>query len=427
MRVAIVTGEYPPAIGGVGDHAWRLARELAARGHRVDVLTSRGVEPEAPRGAATPPEATEGALRVHRVIPRWDWRILRAVPRFAETARDPDPVDVLHIQYQPGAYGLHPAINVLPWWLRRRHSPAVVTTFHDLRIPYIFPKAGPLRERAVRLLATASDAAIAVADADLPKLQAWCAAARARTIVRHVPLGNHFDAPPPATFDRERRRAQIGAGAAAFVVGHFGFVNRSKGVSDLVRAAGRLVAAGRDVRLLMIGEELGTSDPTNRAYLDEIRALIDSGGLEARVHWTGHQAAPEIAGWLRACDVVALPFTDGVSLRRTSAIAAWSHGVPLVTTAPPEPAAWLAGESAPAQTMPPGDPAALAAALAALHDAPDRRVHLARAGLTFAARFTWDEVARSTEAVYGAALAVRRARHAPSPAGRPGTRGAGGG
>ena len=35
MRIGIVSGEYPPHVGGVGDQAARLARELIARGHTV--------------------------------------------------------------------------------------------------------------------------------------------------------------------------------------------------------------------------------------------------------------------------------------------------------------------------------------------------------------------------------------------------------
>ena len=42
MRVGIISAEYPPAVGGVGDHSARLARELTALGHTVQVVTSHG-------------------------------------------------------------------------------------------------------------------------------------------------------------------------------------------------------------------------------------------------------------------------------------------------------------------------------------------------------------------------------------------------
>ncbi|MBK9234160.1 MAG: hypothetical protein IPO15_25800 [Anaerolineae bacterium] len=60
---------------------------------------------------------------------------------------------VVLIQYQTAAFGLHPAVNLLPGWLRLRlgrRRPRLITTFHDLKFPYLFPKAGPLRLAAVR-------------------------------------------------------------------------------------------------------------------------------------------------------------------------------------------------------------------------------------------------------------------------------------
>jgi hypothetical protein len=76
VRVGIVTAEYPPDVGGVGDHSARLARELAALGHQVDVVTS---------ARPAPPDAGT-AVRVRPVVRRWDWRIWWLVPRLARRA-----------------------------------------------------------------------------------------------------------------------------------------------------------------------------------------------------------------------------------------------------------------------------------------------------------------------------------------------------
>src|SRR6185436_10183764 len=79
--------------------------------------------------------------------------------------------DLLHIQYQPGAFQLKGAIHLLPYWLRRRRPGVrVVTTFHDLRVPYLFPKAGPLRPFAVQALLRGSQGAIFVDAADLARV-----------------------------------------------------------------------------------------------------------------------------------------------------------------------------------------------------------------------------------------------------------------
>jgi glycosyltransferase involved in cell wall biosynthesis len=397
MRVGLVSAEFPPAVGGVGDHTARLASELVGRGHAVDVLTSQGTTVAAPDDRA-------GGARVLRLVRRWDWRIFGLVARLARAQQ----WDVLHVQYQPGAYGLHPAITLLPRWLGAimRQRPVVVTTFHDLRVPYLFPKAGPLRRWVVRQLARSSDAIVAVADSDLPALGAWTAGRRRSALLEHIPLGNHFDALPPA-FDGGAWRAQLGLPSGTFLLGYTGFVNRSKRLDELVRALGLLRDAGQAVHLLFIGEAVGSSDPTNRAYLAEVRREIAALRLDERVHWTGYQPPAAVAGWLRVVDLAVLPFADGASLRRTSLIAAWSHGVPVLTTAPREAAPWLSGPT-PVAAVAEATAGGLARAIMELQACPQRRRELAAAGLAFASRFAWPEVACRTAALYAAALGTRR-------------------
>ena len=395
MRVGIVTAEYPPAIGGVGDHARRLARELVSLGHAVQVVTSGG---QRLGGQTAPP----GEVHVLPVVRRWNWRILPDLRRFAHL----QAWDVLHIHYQPGAYALHPAITVLPLWLRLgRRPPTVVTTFHDLRVPYLFPKAGPLRRQMVRLMARHSHGVIAVAEEDYRPLIGWTLGSGRRAAVEVVPLGNHFDADPPPGFDRSAWRAAIGVPETAFVVGHLGLVNRSKGVDRLAGAVAALRAAGRDVRLLMIGETLGASDPTNVRYLAEVKRIVKVLALTTHVHWTDYEPPDRVAGWLRCLDLAVLPFADGATLRRTSLIGAWSQRVPVLTTEPNYAAGWLrAGAAA---IVAGGDRDRLAAAIAQLQDDPDRRRAIATAGHAYSSRFAWPEVARRTLAVYRAAHQFR--------------------
>jgi len=393
LRVGVVSAEYPPAIGGVGDHAARLARELASAGHTVEVLTSRA--PVVPSDASQPVE-------VLRVIKRWDWRILWQIPRIA---RERD-WDLLHIQYQPAAYRLHGAINLLPLGMRVRQT-AVVTTFHDLRFPYLFPKAGRLRRGAVALLAKASDAAIAVDEADAETLARW-RSSRGPATTQHVPLGDQLDADPPAGFVAEEWRARLDLAPDHPVIAHVGLVNRSKGVLDLVEALAQLPEA----HLLMIGEKLGASDTTNAAYLGEVNARVGALGVAARMHWTGFVEPPELAAWLGIADVVALPFLDGASLRRTSLITAWRRGVPVVTTEPGGAAGWRStppGGTA-ASFVSPRDPIALAAALRGVLSSPGQRKVLTHSAREFAQRFSWPAVTRGVEAVYRAAISARPKR-----------------
>ncbi len=133
LRIGMVTGEYPPAEGGVGDFTARLSEALAAAGHRVHVLTAT---------AHAPAHEEQGdGLSIYRAISGWGWRCWHDL----HTRATDLGCDVLNVQFQTAAYRMHPAIHLFPWWLRQRGGPPVVVTFHDLRVPYLFPKAGALR------------------------------------------------------------------------------------------------------------------------------------------------------------------------------------------------------------------------------------------------------------------------------------------
>ena len=94
--------------GGVGDFTHELGRTLADLGHKVHVLTS------APRNTRHATRNTQHATpTVHRVVETWGWGCWRQVLSLARELG----LEVLDVQYQAAAYGMHPAINFVP----RRH------------------------------------------------------------------------------------------------------------------------------------------------------------------------------------------------------------------------------------------------------------------------------------------------------------------
>jgi len=100
--------------------------------------------------------------------------------------------------------------------------------------------------------------------------------------------------------------------------------------------------------------------------------------LAARVAAPGRLPREALSIHLQACDVAVQPYPDGVSARRTTAMAALANGVPMVSsggafTEPQWQAAGIALAPAP-------DPAALAAAALDLLDDAPRRRRLAGAG-----------------------------------------------
>ena len=137
--------------------------------------------------------------------------------------------DVVHIQYQSAAYGLHPAVNYLPLWLHTLPGrPRVVTTFHDLRFPYLFPKAGPLRWQTVLALAKHSDAAVITNPADWLRL----AQAGLRDRLHPIPIGSNIQCEPPSGYDAHGSTGEMGCGAGYLAVGLFRLSQRRQGGRD---------------------------------------------------------------------------------------------------------------------------------------------------------------------------------------------------
>ena len=389
MRVGLVTGEYPPLEGGVGAFTEQLARALAARGHEVHVITSKRARPaDAPRQASAlfePVALAYGLL--HPRIGRWRWPSLSAVADVALRYE----LEIVNVQYQAAAYNMRAAaIHYLPW--RLRGVVPTVVTFHDLRVPYLFPKAGGLRQAAVRGLARRAAGCIATNAADLAVLRGWTDAT-----LRQIPIGSNIDAYEPHHVEIAEARDGLGLGKGDVLLGYFGFLNETKGADTLLDALARL---DNRHHLVFIGGQTGASDPhNNEAFLRELREQIARLGLGRRVHWTGFLSPERVSTHLAAADLMVMPYRDGVSLRRGTLMAVLAHGRPLITTAPAAPAPELRhGENV--WFVPLDDPVALAEAVAALAGDAARRGQLGRGARELAGLFDWGRIAGLTADFY---------------------------
>jgi glycosyltransferase involved in cell wall biosynthesis len=416
MRIALLSAEYPPQPGGVGDYTARLGEALVDRGHHILVFTIADCRLQILDlgGSNLNLQST-----IYNQLSDWGWRSWRAVRAALEFSRP----DILHIQYQTGAYGLHPAINLLPWrlrWLRRR--PRVIVTAHDLLLPYLFPKAGPLRGWVTRRLLADADAAVVTNEADYHQV----VSERLSPIL--IPIGSNIAIAPPPGYERAAWRERLHLSNDQTLVAFFGLISRTKGLDLLVEALGRLAP---NIRLLIIGGAAGA--PADRTYAEGIQQQIAAHGLAPRVTITGHCPPDQVSAYLLAADLAALPYSDGASFRRGSLLAALTHGLPTVTTQAPEPriknqepignppflGAWFSpalpfdrlrnrpvegvprledGENV--LLTPPGDAQALAGAITRLVYDLDLRERLAAGGRALAQRFAWPAIAERHEALY---------------------------
>jgi glycosyltransferase involved in cell wall biosynthesis len=367
--------------GGVGDFTCELGKGLAALGHDVHVITSKRQ-----LASGNPPISDlQSPITVHREITGWGWECWKQVRQIAQRER----LDVLNVQFQTAAYGMHPAIHLVP---KCKHRPPVVVTFHDLRVPYLFPKAGPLRWEAVKLLARRADGVIVTNRED--ELQLSNLSPPISNLAR-IPIGSNITPRLPEGYDRDAWRARWGIGPDDLLLGYFGFLNERKGGEDLIETLAVLATRGLPVHLLLVGGHVGSSDPTNVAYVEQANALIAERGLGGRVHRTGFVSSEEVSASLAAVDVCVLPYRNGVSLRHGSLHACLAHGRPIVTTQP----AVETPEFRDGETMllsPPEDVAALADSVARLAGDTDLRARLEKGALALAAEFTWDRIAART-------------------------------
>lgn len=381
-RVLFVTGEYPPMLGGVGAYTHELAHALARLGHPVAVVTHR-------QAARAPGAAGASAVAVYPWIPRWGWGALFHVARLARHWR----AEWVHVQYQTAAYGMHPAIHFAPD-LWRRWGFRVAWTYHDLRVPYLFPKAGHrLRRWITWRPGRVAHRTVVTNEADRRQL------APSRPDVVSIPIGSNIRGRRLSASQRAARRAQRGYLPDQLVVGYFGFLNPSKGGVTLIQTLDRLVRAGRDAHLLMIGETVGASDPSNRAYLAELERLIAALELGPRVRWTGPEPEHQVAADLNIVDVLLMPYVDGASTRRGTLMAGLANGCAIVTTEPQAPLPELV-HGRDLLYVPPEDPEAAAQAVLQIADRPDLAARLRENACRRSQLFTWETIARGHQRLY---------------------------
>lgn len=128
----------------------------------------------------------------------------------------------------------------------------------------------------------------------------------------HVPVASNID-PVNTSYETARVRLRIGS---SVVIALFGRSNPSRALAHAeaaVDAIGERI--GRENLLVM---NLGADAPALRVHPDT--HVLTPGGIDA-VRLSLH---------LRASDLMLLPFTDGLTTRRTTLMAALAHGVPVL-------------------------------------------------------------------------------------------------
>jgi D-inositol-3-phosphate glycosyltransferase len=390
MRIAMVSEHASPlaAIGGVDAggqnvHVAALATALAARRHEVVVYTRRD-SPSLPDRVRLP----SGVVVEHvpagppTDVPKD--QLLPHMASFAEHLADRmalERPDVVHghfwmsgVASVRAARAVSPSLPVVQTFhalgtVKRRHQGADDTSPHE-------------RLSLERYVGTAADTVLATCTDEVDEL-AQMGVARERVDV--VPCGVDV-----SVFTPDGPAAPRPARARILVVGRM--VPR-KGIDDVITAMASLpdaeliVAGGPDAAALAVDPEA-----------QRLRGLIDSLGVQGRVHLLGRVPRAELPMLIRSADVmVCAPWYEPFGIVPLEAMAC---GVPVVASA-------VGGlldtvrDGVNGLHVPPRQPATIARAVRSLLDRPSERARMGRRGVAIArSEYTWDTVARRTEAVY---------------------------
>jgi glycosyltransferase involved in cell wall biosynthesis len=210
-------------------------------------------------------------------------------------------------------------------------------------------------------------------------------------------IGNFVpEASRPTPEERKALRERHGIPEDAFVLFALGRLIGKKGFDDLLRAFAEVPPEinGQPLRLLIAGD--GPEE-------ERLKKLTGELGLRSRVRWLGWQNPEEFYSLSDAfvCPSRHEPLGNVI-------LEAWSHGLPVVSTAT-DGARELIEDEVSGLLTEPGDPVALAARLNAIVTAP----HKARAGLGEAGRailhgrFSRAAVLGAYLSLYGTLLAER--------------------
>jgi glycosyltransferase involved in cell wall biosynthesis len=382
---AILTGEYPPKVGGVADYTRNVALGLARAGDTVHVITAPSPSGEAP--------VADPSIEVHVLPDRWGPRSLVAASRVLARVR---PTHVL-VEYVAQAWGMRGANVPFALWVAARPE-RVFAMFHEVAWP--FRRSDPPKHQALAAVTHAMAAIVATKAArtfvSIPEWNAWIR--RAQPFAREaewlpIPSGVSTTV-DPAKLAEVRRRLGIRSGDP--VVGYFGMIGYT--VAAYLEPALERIAADPSRTLLLLG-------PTGAPLAERLRAKV--GGAGARVVATGRLDAGDVAAHLAACALVVLPYVDGVSTRRSSVMAALALGVPVVSndgelTAP----IWREGAVALAVDPSPG---AIAAEVEALLADPARRTAMGERGRAlYEERFSMERTIEGLRAAAGETGAAAR-------------------
>jgi len=361
VKLAIISGTYPPMKCGVGDYTAILSHHLTQSGVDVSIITSKQAD------------ATNQAIKIYNCIDKWEWASIKLITnQLAAIAPD-----VVLFEWPTAVYKRSLAVNYLPQAIKKRFpNMRLLATLHELRY------FKPWTRLRLHWLYQAVDHLILVDPLDQP----WVTKKfKNSQQLSFIPIGSNI--PEAKEFDRPKNRAALGIKSDDKLITFFGFANAPKGLELLIDS---LIELNHPKIKLLLLSELKHTDPYQAKLLNK----INHSHLQQSTIQRFNEPSNRIAQLLKSADLAALPFLDGISLKRGTLMACLNQGLPIISTIPQmgydhpfqhEQNSWL---------IPINDKQALKNSIIQLISDAQLRETLSQGAMKLASSFSWTDIAR---------------------------------
>ena len=368
MKILLVNKAYFPHLGGVETVARQIAEGMSRRGHEVKVLCFGD-------GGVMKTEKIDG-VEVRRVRPLGHigsapvgYRFLTEFFRLSKWAdainfHSPNPMGEIALLFSPFLRGK----KIICAYHGDAQRPKILIPFYDAALRRFFRRCGT----------------ITVSNPPLSENSRVLRTLRAREKIRVIPFGirtedyeNH-----PASDLEKAKNLLAPLPPYSFKVMYAGRMVYYKGLEVLLYALKKLKAQRYPVSAFLVG-----SGPEE----DGVRAFVAENGLGNDVLLVPHQPDGVYRALFSLAGCFVLPSTRQTEAYGIVLAEAMASGLPLVSTELGTGTSWVNRDVETGIVVPPGDPDALAQAIARLADNEEDRNRMAAASRARAKKFFEEE------------------------------------
>lgn len=378
--------------GGMNVYVRELSRELAARGHSVDIFT-RGTELKEESLAPNARLVSVPAGPPHEIAKN---ELAAYIGEFSDgvaawAASKGINYDIIHAHYwMSGLAGKK---------LKAAWGTPMVLMFHTLglvknRITALGARESDERIYGERKALAAADLVIAATPAEQADLQ-WLYEVRSDHICV-IPPGVDLDRFQPS--NKLAARAGLGLPAEEKLLLFVGRIEALKGIDTLIRAAHLLMSEGfKHFTVKIIGGDVEEALDLLGSEMQRLRSLARELGVQDWIEFAGSRTQDELPAWYAAADVVVMPsYSESFGM---VALEAMASGRPVVASRVGG-LAYLVRDGVTGYHVLEGDAGELAAHLRELLSDPDLLARLGNGGRSEAEGYSWQKTAEQIESAF---------------------------